>query len=435
MSVDLTPHAARRARLLQQIGHAVAIVPTAPEHARNRDSHYPYRFDSYFWHLTGFGEPEAVLLLIGGEAPKSVLFCREKNEEREIWDGLRLGPAAAPAALGIDEAWPIEELEQRLPQLLANQPALYHTLGLDAAWDQRVTAALNAVRGQARSGVKAPSEIRDLRAVLDPLRLLKDEHEIATMRRAAAISSEAHRRAMQVARPGLFEYQLEAEFLYDFRRNGAQSPAYGSIVAGGAGACILHYVNNDQPLKDGELVLIDAGCEVDGYASDITRTFPVNGRFSPAQRDVYEITLAAQQAAIAAIRPGATFDEPHQAALRVLVQGMIDLKLLNGSVDAAIDSESYKRFYMHRTSHWLGLDVHDAGDYKDEAGHWLKLQPGMVLTVEPGFYIRAATDIPAALHNIGVRIEDDALVTPDGCDIYTSAPKTVAEIEETMRHA
>jgi Xaa-Pro aminopeptidase len=432
--MSTAPYAARRARLLQQIGHAVAIVPTAPEQARNRDSHYPYRFDSYFWHLTGFGEPEAVLVLIGGEAPKSVLFCREKNEEREIWDGLRLGPTAAPAKLGVDEAWPIEELEQRLPQLLANQPTLYHTLGLDAAWDQRITAALNAVRGQARSGVKAPNAVCDLRAVLDPMRLLKDEHEIATMRRAAAISSAAHRRAMQVTRPGMFEYQLEAEFLYDFRRSGAQSPAYGSIVAGGAGACILHYVENDQPLKDGELVLIDAGCEVDGYASDITRTFPVNGRFSPAQRNVYEITLAAQLAAIAAIRPGATFDEPHQAALRVLVQGMLDLKLLSGSVDGSIESESYKRFYMHRTSHWLGLDVHDAGDYKDEAGNWLKLQPGMVLTVEPGFYIRAATDIPETLHNIGIRIEDDALVTADGCDIYTTAPKTVAEIEETMRH-
>lgn len=429
-----TPFAARRARLLQTMGHGVAIIPTAPEHARNRDSHYPYRFDSYFWHLTGFAEPEAVLVLIAGATPRSVLFCREKNEEREIWDGLRLGPAAAPAKLGIDEAWPIDELEQRLPPLLANQPTLFHSFGHDAGWDQRITATLNAVRAQARSGVKAPSVIHDLRAVLDPLRLVKDEHEIATMRRAATISSAAHRRAMQVTRPGLFEYQLEAEFLYDFRRNGAQAPAYGSIVAGGAGACILHYVENDQPLKDGELVLIDAGCEVDGYASDITRTFPVNGRFSPAQRDVYEITLAAQLAAIAAIRPGATFDDPHQAALQVLVQGMLDLKLLSGSLAGAIESESYKRFYMHRTSHWLGLDVHDAGDYKDDAGNWLKLQPGMVLTIEPGFYIRAAADIPAELHNIGIRIEDDALVTADGCDIYTTAPKTVADIEETMRH-
>ncbi len=434
MPADLTPHAARRARLLQQMGGGVAIIPTAAEQPRNRDTHHPYRFDSYFWHLTGFAEPEAVLVLVAGATPKSVLFCREKNEEREIWDGLRLGPAAAPAKLGIDEAWSIDELDERLPQLLSNQPTLFHSLGHDAAWDQRITAALNKVRGLARSGVKAPHTIRDLRALLDPLRLLKDEHEIATLRRAAAISSAAHARAMRASRAGLFEYSLEAELLYDFRRAGAQAPAYPSIVAGGAGACILHYVENDQPLKDGELVLIDAGCEVDGYASDITRTFPVNGRFSPAQRDVYEITLAAQQAAIAAIRPGATFDEPHQAALQVLVQGMLDLKLLSGSLAGAIDSESYKRFYMHRTSHWLGLDVHDAGDYKDDAGNWLKLQPGMVLTVEPGFYIRAASDIPAELHNIGIRIEDDALVTADGCDVYTTAPKTVADIEETMRH-
>jgi Xaa-Pro aminopeptidase len=364
--------------------------------------------------------------------PRSVLFCRAKNEEREIWDGLRLGPGAAPAALGVDEAYPIDELDQRLPELIADRPALYHSLGHDAAWDARISAALNAVRAQARAGKRAPGEIRDLRALLDPLRLIKDEHEIATMRRAAAISSAAHDRAMRAAPGCTHEYALEAELLYEFRRHGAQSPAYPSIVAGGGNACILHYVENDQPLLAEQLVLIDAGCEVDGYASDITRTFPVGGKFSAVQKDAYQIVLAAQLAAIAAIRPGATFNDPHEAALKVLVQGMVDLGLLSGSVDGLLENEGYKRFYMHRTSHWLGLDVHDAGDYK-ENGEWMKLRPGMVLTVEPGLYIRAAADIPDYLHNLGIRIEDDALVTANGCDLYTTAPKSVAEIEEVMR--
>jgi Xaa-Pro aminopeptidase len=431
-----TQFAARRARLLAQIGDGVAIIPTAPEQVRNRDTHFPYRFDSYFWYLTGFGEPEAVLVLQGaqGDQPaRSVLFCRAKDEEREIWDGRRLGPAAAPAALGVDVAYPIDELDARLPDLLADRPALYHSLGHDADWDQRIAGALNRVRAMARAGKQAPGEIRDLRAPLDAMRRLKDDSEIATMRRAAVISGDAHRRAMRACRPGLYEYALDAEIIYELRRRGAQSPSYPSIVAGGGNACILHYVENDQLLKDGELVLIDAGGEVDGYAADITRTFPVNGRFSAAQREVYEIVLAAQYAAIAAIRPGADFNTPHDAALRVLVQGMLDLKLLEGSIDGVIESEAYKRFYMHRTGHWMGMDVHDVGDYKI-GDNWRPLQPGMVFTVEPGCYIRPADDVPLALWNIGIRIEDDVAITELGNEVLTdAAPKAVVEIEELMR--
>jgi Xaa-Pro aminopeptidase len=303
---------------------------------------------------------------------------------------------------------------------------------LDGGWDARVTAALNRVRGMARSGVRAPAVVHDVHALLDEMRLVKDETELGLMRRAAEISTAAHRRAMRAARPGRGEFEIEAELVHEFRRHGAQAPAYTPIVAGGANACVLHYVDNGALLKDGDLLLIDAGCEFYGYAADITRTFPVNGRFSAAQRDVYQIVLAAQAAAIDAVRPGNPWDAPHEAALRMLAQGMIDLGLIAGTADAAIETGSYKRFYMHRTGHWLGLDVHDAGEYKLE-GRWRPLAPGMVLTVEPGCYIRAAQDVPEALWNIGVRIEDDALVTPEGCEVLTlGAPKSVAEIEEWM---
>lgn len=428
----LEPFQSRRQRLTAMLGDGVAIIPTAPETLRNRDAHYAYRFDSYFWYLTGFNEPEAVLVLVGGAAPKSILFCREKNEEREIWDGFRYGPETAAATFGFDEAFSMAELDQKLPELLADRPTLWHSLGHDAGWDQRITTALNAVRAQARSGKRPPSSINDLRSLIDAMRLLKDAHEIGLMKQAAEISSDGHRRAMQACRPGVYEYALEAELGYEFRRRGADAHAYTPIVAGGDNACVLHYVGNNQPLQDGALVLIDAGCEVAGYAADITRTFPVNGRFSAAQRDVYEIVLAAQMAAIAAVKPGATFIAPHEAALKVLVQGMADLKLLQGSVDGIMESEAYKRFYMHRTSHWLGLDVHDAGDYKD-GDAWKTLVPGMVLTIEPGFYIRPAENVPAHLAGIGIRIEDDVLVTAMGAEVYTSAPKSVAEIEAVMQ--
>jgi len=428
-----TPFLARRQRLLQAIGDGIAVIPTAPEVIRNRDAHHPYRFDSYFWYLTGFAEPEAVLVLVGGKKPKSILFCREKHAEREIWDGYRYGPKAAKSAFGFDTAYPIEQFDKKLPSLLADRQALWHGVGFDAVWDARIAAALNAVRAQARAGKRAPATIHDLRAALDAMRLIKDEAEAAMQQRAADIASAGHVRAMRACRPGMAEYALEAELTYEFRRRGAAGHAYTPIVAGGVNACILHYVANDQTLHDDSLVLIDAGCEVEGYAADITRTFPVNGRFNAAQKAVYEIVLAAQQAAFAAIAPGQPFMAAHDAAVRVLTQGLIDLKLLQGDVDNLIEKGDFRRFYMHRTSHWLGLDVHDAGDYK-VGEQWTALQAGMTLTVEPGLYIRPAADVPAALAGIGIRIEDDVRVTADGCAVYTTAPKTVAEIEEVMRH-
>ncbi len=427
------PYSSRRYALLKHIGDGVAIIPTAPERVRNRDSHHPYRFDSYFWYLSGFPEPEAVIVLIGGRAKKSILFCRDKNEEREVWEGFRYGPDAARDAFGFDEAYSFSSFETMLPELIANHKALWYALGHDTAWDAKVVAALNSVRAQARAGKHAPSKIRDLRQPLDRMRLVKDAHEIDLMRRAADITSAGHARAMRHCRPGQAEYELEAELTHEFRRRGAGGHSYNPIVAGGANACVLHYVDNDKLLAEHALVLIDAGCELEGYAADITRTFPVGGCFNGAQRDAYEIVLAAQLAAIAAIKPGASFSAYHDAAVRVLVQGMIDLKLLAGSVDGLIESEAYKPFYMHRTGHWLGLDVHDAGDYKT-GDDWIKLEPGMALTVEPGLYIRPSPMVPPHLHGIGIRIEDDVFVTEDGCDVYTTAPKTVAEIEEVMRH-
>jgi len=431
--IDVELYRARRLRLAQQMQRGVAVIATAPERVRNRDAHYPYRFDSYFYYLTGFPEPEAVLLLIAGENPRSLLFCRDKDVDREIWDGFRYGPDGARASFGFDQAYSANQLDEMVPKLLADQPTLFCDMGENAEWDARLIHWLNAVREQTRSGVSAPGEIRDVRKLLDEMRLVKDDHELDVMRRAAFISAEAHRRAMRCARFGRHEYEVEAELLHEFRRNSAQAPAYSPIVAGGANACVLHYVANDQPLKDGDLLLIDAGCELDGYASDITRTFPVNGRFAAAQREVYELVLAAQSAAIAEVRAGEPWDAPHEAAVRVLARGFIDLGLCQGPLDAVIESGDYRRFYMHRTGHWLGMDVHDSGDYK-RAGAWRTLEPGMVLTVEPGCYIRPGEGVPQHLWNIGVRIEDDVVVTSDGCEVITSAaPKAIADIEDLMR--
>ena len=426
-------YAGRRARLARDMQRGVAALSTSPEQPRNRDAHYPFRFDSYFYYLTGFAEPQAVLVLVAGDTPRSILFCRDKDPEREVWDGFRHGPDGAREAFGFDDAYSISKLDEMMPKLLADQPAMFCDVGENSEWDGRLIQWLNAVRAQVRTGVSAPSEIRDVRKLLDDMRLVKDAAELATMRRAAWISAGAHRRAMQRTRPGLREYEIEAELLHEFRRLGAQAPAYTPIVAGGANACVLHYVANDAPLKDGDLLLIDAGCELDGYASDITRTFPVNGRFSGPQREVYELVLAAQAAAIAQVKPGSAFQDPHDAAVRVLVQGFIDLKLCQGTLDGVIESGDYRRFYMHRTGHWLGLDVHDCGEYKRD-GQWRTLQTGMVLTVEPGCYIRPGEGVPEHLWNIGVRIEDDAAVTDSGCEIITAeVPKSVAELEALMR--
>jgi len=423
----------RRERLLTAMGQGVLVLSTAPEQIRNRDTHFPFRPDSYFHYLSAFPEPEAVLVLVAGPEPRSLLFCRDKHPEREIWDGFRYGPEAAKAVFALDEAFAIEQLDEELPKLLENQASLHYLIGEHPAWDARVLGWLNAVRAKARTGVRAPEQLLDARRLLDEMRLIKSADELAHMRRAADISAEAHLRAMRACRPGAFEYEVEAVLLHTFRQAGAAAPAYTSIVAGGANACVLHYVGNDMRLNEGDLLLIDAGAEYAGYAADITRTFPVNGRFSGPQRDAYEIVLAAQQAAIEAVRPEAAWDAYHEAAVRVLTQGMVDLGLLKGEVDGLIESRAYQRFYMHRTGHWLGRDVHDAGDYKRD-GAWRPLQPGMTLTVEPGLYIRPADDVPEALHHIGIRIEDDVLVTATGFEVYTeAAPKTVRQIEEVMR--
>ena len=414
-------------------GGGLALVPTAPEVPRNRDSLYPFRHDSYFYYLSGFPEPEAVVALIAGpDGDRHALFCRERNEEREIWDGFRYGPEAAREIFGFDEAYPIAALAEKLPELAADRPALYTPLGLFESWDRRITDVLNEVRNRVRTGVSAPEEVIDVRAMLDAMRLVKDEHEIALMRRACAISSGAHRRAMRASHPGLFEYQVEAELLHEFLREGAQAVAYGSIVASGPNACVLHYRENNRQLADGDLLLIDAGCEFQGYASDITRTFPVSGRFTGPQKAVYEVVLAAQLACIDAVRPGAAFHDYHHVAERVLAQGFIDLGLLTDTLDEALESGSYKRFYMHRAGHWLGMDVHDAGLYQVH-GESMRLAPGMVLTVEPGAYIRPADDVPEAFWNIGVRIEDDVLVTHDGVlNLTVTTPKSVADVEAAV---
>ena len=442
MSFDATPFRSRRTRLLNQMieqGGGVAVVPTAPEAVRNRDSHYPYRFDSYFWYLSSFAEPESVVVLVADADGRTqeILFCREKNEEREIWEGYRHGPAAAAERFGFDAAHPIASLDEKIVGLLENRASVFFAFGASAEWDARLARWMEAVRAQTRAGKTAPTAIHDVRARLDRMRLLKDGHEIACLQRAANIATTAHARAMRACRPGMMEYEIEAEFLHEFRRQGAHAPAYGTIVAGGVNACCLHYQENSERLAAGSLLLIDAGCEVDGYASDITRTFPVGGKFSAAQRDVYQIVLAAQLAAIDCIRPGVSFMAPHDAALTLLVQGLIDLKLINGDggLAAALERADYKRFYMHRTSHWLGLDVHDAGEYR-QGEQWAILQPGMALTVEPGLYLRpavASDPLPVELAGIGIRIEDDVLVTETGHHVLTSPPKTVAEIESLMQ--
>ena len=440
----MSDFAARRARLCAQMKPgAVAILPTAPEAIRNSDADYPYRHDSYFYYLTGFTEPDSVLVLVAamGDAPaQAILFCRQKNLEREIWDGFRHGPDGAREAFGLDAAFPIEELDGEMARLLANAPAAYYALGHSSALDLQMKTWLQNVRRQSRSGVTAPTVAHDLLAILDEMRLFKDDAEQALMLRAATISAHAHERAMRASRPGMFEYEIEAELLHEFRRNGAQFPAYTPIGAAGANACVLHYNINNAQSRDGDLILIDAGCEFDSYAADITRTYPVNGRFTGPQSVLYELVLAAQAAALAVIKPGTIYTDMHDAAVRVLAQGMLDTGLLDkakfGSVDDVISERAHQQFYMHGTGHWLGLDVHDVGLYRDvhaEGKPSRPLQPGMVLTVEPGIYVRPAEGVPEQFWHIGIRIEDDVLVTPHGHSILSeAAPKTIADIERTM---
>ena len=446
-NVDKIEFQTRRAALQAKMGEGIAIIPTAPEAIRNRDSHYPYRFDSYFYYLTGFKEPESLLVLIASGDNKfdfkTILFCRDKDVEREIWDGFRYGPEAAKTEFGFDEAYSISQLDDMLPKLMGNQNKLFYSLGASQEWDIKLTGWLTNVKEQARTGVSAPESIGDIRQLIDAQRLIKTPFEQDLMRRSATIAAGAHNRAMRFVainnvKPNQNEYaikenEVEAEFLHEFYKNGAQSPAYTSIVAGGANACTLHYNANNCALHGGDLLLIDAGCELNGYASDITRTFPVNGKFSPAQKDLYELVLAAQLAAIDAAKPSQHWNAPHEAALEVLVQGFIDFKLCKGTKEEVMETGDYRQFYMHRTGHWLGLDVHDAGNYKYKSGNWAILQSGNTLTVEPGCYVRPAENVPKHFWNIGIRIEDDVLITKTGNEVLSkNAVKSVADIEAMM---
>ncbi|MES2632528.1 MAG: aminopeptidase P N-terminal domain-containing protein [Pseudomonadota bacterium] len=455
-------YAARRARVAEQLGkNDIAIIPTALERPRNRDSDFLFRHDSYFYYLTGFSEPHAALVISGDG--RSTLFCAPKDLEREIWDGYRLGPDAAPAALGVQAAYSFDELDAQLPRLLENRSAVWYPFAIHEGLEARVGGWLGKVRGRVRYGAICPETQRDLCSILDEMRLVKDAHEQEIMRRAGQISARAHIRAMklsaQMLREGkdVREYHLDAEMLHEFRLGGSQYPAYTSIVAAGANACVLHYRADMAPVRDGELVLIDAGCELDGYASDITRTFPANGKFTGPQRTLYEIVLASQEAAVAATKAGARFNDPHDASVKVLAQGMLDVGLLDrnkvGSLEDVIEKRAYFPFYMHRTGHWLGMDVHDCGSYVEPSqagevserkdplsGEIIKnrpsriLQPGMVLTIEPGLYVRPGEGVPEQFHNIGIRIEDDAIVTDAGCELVSrGVPVKADEIEALMR--
>ena len=455
-------YAQRRAALAAQLGAGgVAIIPTAPERARNRDADFPYRHDSYFFYLTGFTEPNAWLVIEANG--RSTLFCQPKDLEREIWDGIRLGPLAAPAALGVSQAFSVAELDVQIPKLLENQSTVWYPFATHESLSSQIDSWLNKVRARVRMGVSCPSVQQDVCVLLDEMRLVKDAHEQDTMRRAARISAAAHVRAMQLSarmlRDGqdVREYHLEAELLHEFRRHGSQFPAYTSIVAAGANACVLHYRADTAPVRNGDLVLIDAGCELDGYASDITRTFPANGQFTGPQRALYDIVLAAQYAAADTTRAGARFNDPHEAALKVLAQGLLDVGLLtydkHGSLQDVLEKKAYVPFYMHRTSHWLGMDVHDCGSYVEPGeanteppkadpitGAVVQprpsrvLHPGMVLTLEPGLYVRPGEGVPEHFWHIGIRIEDDAIVTANGCELISrDVPVDAGEIEALMR--
>ena len=432
--IERKEYARRRKQLMRIIGDdAICIVPAAPERLRNNDSHYPYRQDSDFQYLTGFPEPEAVLALIPGrEHGEVILFCRERDREREAWDGARAGAEGAVADFGMDDAFPIQDIDDILPGMIEGRSRVYYHFGRDAEFDVKLIAWVNRVRAQVRTGARAPHEFVALGHILHDLRLYKTRTELRVMKKAAKIAADAHLRAMRTTRPGMNEHEIEAELLHTFRKAGAV-PSYEPIVGGGANACVLHYRANNAILRDGDLLLIDAGAEFDCYASDITRTFPVNGKFSAPQRALYDVVLAAQAAAIAEIRPGRPFIASHDAAVRTITAGLIKLGLLKGSVEKNIADGAYKRFYMHKTGHWLGLDVHDVGDYRVD-GEYRELEPGMVVTVEPGLYIAPdAKGVAEKWRGIGIRIEDDIVVTRDGADILTDGvTRDPDEIEALM---
>lgn len=427
----------RRDRLAEEMGpHSIAIIATSPVAMRNRDADYKFRADSSFFYLTGFAEPEAVAII---ETFESIdegytysLFCRERDREMEIWHGYRAGVDGAVEDYDADEAYAIDLLDEEIIEKLLNKQKLFYRMGQQADFDARVAKWIAEANGESRKGTSAPAQIIQLDRILDEMRLHKSTQEIELMQTASTISAQAHTRAMQAVKPGMMEYALEAELNYIFGQNGCV-PSYNSIVGGGENGCILHYVENDKVLKDGDLVLIDAACEYQLYASDITRTFPVNGKFSPEQKALYNVILKAQLAAIDAVRIGNSYKEPHRIAVRILVQGLLDLGLMQGDIEQIIESESFHQFYMHGTGHWLGMDVHDVGSYKIE-GEWRAYEEGMAVTVEPGLYIAPDDEtVDAKWRGIGIRIEDDVVVTKNGPRVLTAAVvKTVEEIEALM---
>ncbi len=425
----------RRKRLMDMMGNeSVAILPTASVHIRNNDVEFPFRPDSDFYYLTGYPEPEAVAVIIPDRLHgEYVLFCRERDPKKETWDGKRAGLEGACKIYGADDAFPIEDMDDILPNMLEDRERIFYTMGHDAVFDQRVLSWVNEVRDKARTGVNAPDEFISLTHILHDMRLYKSRQEISAMRKAARISANAHKSVMQICQPGLMEYQLEAEIVHKFMQQGARLSAYPSIVGGGANSCILHYTDNQDELRDGDILLIDAGAEYEGYASDISRTFPVNGKFTKAQKEIYEVVLSAQLAAIEQVKPGNHWNDPHEAAIEVITEGLLALGILKGRVSTLLRDRAYAKYYMHRTGHWLGMDVHDVGDYK-VGGDWRMLEPGMVLTVEPGLYLPAGSKgLAKKWWNIGVRIEDDVLVTKGGHDVLSKdTPKTIAEIEALM---
>jgi len=430
--------ARRRRELMQQMEpNSIALLCSAPMSTRSNDTEYLYRQNSDFYYLTGFEEHDAVLALIPGrEQGEVVLFCQEKDKTRELWTGILMGPEKAITELLVDDAFPIGDIDDILPGLIEGRDRVYYSMGRDPRLDQRVMDWVNVVRSKVRQGAHPPGEFLVLEHLLHEMRLFKSPYEIRLMEKAGAISAEAHKRAMAVSRPGLHEYHLEAELMHEFVRSGSRAPAYNNIVAAGPNACILHYIENRAPLRDGDLVLIDAGCEYEYYAADITRTFPANGRFTPEQKALYEIVLDAQLAAIEAVAPGTAWNVPHDVTVRVITEGLVRLGLLEGNVDELIAADAYRPFYMHRAGHWLGIDVHDVGDYKID-GNWRLMEPGMVTTIEPGIYVAPDNeDVDEKWRGIGIRIEDDVLVTRTGRRVLSlGAPKTVAEIESFMGQA
>ncbi|MAY41784.1 MULTISPECIES: Xaa-Pro aminopeptidase [unclassified Neptuniibacter] len=435
MKISLDQFVERRKELMaKMLPNSIAIIPSASMKQRNSDVEYAFRQDSNFYYLTGFNEPDAVLLLMPGRlAGESVLFCRKRDKLMEIWNGYRSGPEGVVADYAMDEGHCIDEVDELLPELLNGMSRIYYSIGQDEALDQQVRQWLNSIRSKVRQGAVAPSELVMLDQLLNEMRLIKTDAEKEMMRQAGDISAQGHVKAMQLCKPGMMEYQLEAEILHHFTMQGCRQPAYSSIVGGGENACVLHYIENDKTLNDGDLVLIDAGCELDHYAGDITRTFPVNGRFSEEQKALYQLVLDAQKACIAIAKPGTLWEAVHEESVKVLTQGLIDLGLLTGSLEDEITAGGYRDFYMHRIGHWLGMDVHDVGDYKVD-GEWRPLQPGMVMTVEPGLYIAPDNEaVDARWRGIGIRIEDDVLITETGCEILTaSVPKEIEEIEALM---